>query len=134
MDNIIDYLLDYASSHSIGYKLTHDLPSSIPSCAFPETHEVLINMEWHNHEELPFQIAHELGHVINGDTGIRYYESFPTRSTSEYKANVVGIQLLLRYCKDNQIVVNNPIDFCERFGVPAHLETTVAYQIQHFNN
>lgn len=130
MDNVINYLLNYATKHNIRYKLTEALPSSFPSCAFPKSRRVMINMKWRNPHELPFQIAHELGHVLNGDNGVRYYESFPTRSKTEYQANLTGIRLLLKFCADNDINVDNPLSFAERFGIPEYLENAVAYEMK----
>lgn len=99
-------------SHDIGYDLV-PCGKAFTSKALPESQRIIINTDWANQDEIPFIIAHEIGHIMNGDTGIRYYDSGTINSKSEYHANIYGIKLLLRFCDDHGITFTNPIKFCE---------------------
>lgn len=125
MDNIMTYLINYALDHGISCMVCPNLPSHIPHSASAKNRKILINPNYGSPNELPFATAHELGHVLNGDTGIRYYQSANVHSKCEYQANLTGIRLLLTYCYSNDITISNPISFCERFGIPFEFDYIV---------
>lgn len=118
---LMTYLLNYAMAHDIGYDLV-PCGKDFTSKALPESRRIIINTDWANQDEIPFITAHEIGHIMNGDTGVRYYDSGTINSKSEYHANIYGIKLLLRFCNDHDITFTNPIKFCEQFGVPMKLD------------
>ena len=66
MNELIEYLLNYAFDHGIGYKLVHADPYD-PSLSLKKHNLMVINLNWHNQSELPFIIGHEIGHFILGD-------------------------------------------------------------------
>lgn len=121
MENLINWLLNYAFDHGIGYVLTNKLPSSIPHTASAKRRMILINKHYGNPQEMPFAIAHEIGHVMDGDSGIRYYCSTTIHDKAEYRANQFAIKLLKQYCQDNDIDCDNQVDFYRRFGIPEKL-------------
>lgn len=45
------------------------LASDTPSQSDGNNHVVIINMNWQKHAELSFVFTHEIGHVLNDDTG-----------------------------------------------------------------
>lgn len=122
MDNIMTYLINYALDHGISCMVCPDLPSHIPHSASAKNRKILINPNYGSQNELPFATAHELGHVLNDDAGIRYYQSANVHSKCEYQANLTGIRLLLKYCGQNDIDPSNAVSFCERFGIPLELD------------
>ena len=130
MDNLISYLVNYGFDRGISTTLTEELPPYFPSSASSKRQKVLINMNWHNQWEVPFSLAHELGHLINHDEGINYYHSETIHTKTEYRANCTAIDILLDYCADNDIEIRNPVIFCEEFGVPANLEYVVSLKLK----
>lgn len=129
-NDLIRWLINWAFDHDIGVTITSDLPADLPHCASAKRRSILINRNYGNPAELPFAFAHELGHVLNGDDGIRYYQSASVHNKCEYQANLAGIRLLLKYCRTNDISVDNPVSFCERFGIPSEYEYVVALSMK----
>lgn len=123
MNALITYLLNFVMSHNIGYELV-PCSKDFTSKALSESRLIIININWANQNEIPFIIAHEIGHIMNGDTGVRYYDSGPINS--ECHANIYGIKLLLQYCEKHDITIDNPVSFCETFGVPMKLDYIVS--------
>lgn len=130
MNDLMEWLANFAFDHNIGYILTHMLDSETPSTSYGEQSLVIVNMEWKNHDEIPFSFAHEIGHVLNGDKGINEYSADSISTKEEYRANLTAIQLLITYCHKNDIEINNPMTFCERFGVPTNLEYVVNLKLK----
>lgn len=126
MNDIMTYLINYALDHGISCMVCPDLPSHIPHSASAKNRKILINPNYGSLNELPFATAHELGHVLNGDTGIRYYQSASVHNKCEYQANLTGVRLLLKYCQSNDIDVGSPVNFCERFGIPTEYDYVIS--------
>lgn len=86
MNDLIEYLLNYAFDCGIGYKLVHADPYD-PSLSLKNHNLMVINLNWHNQSELPFIIGHEIGHFILGDKG-----------------SYIIVVLLVRTLKKNQLI------------------------------
>lgn len=129
MSDLITYLINYTFDHGIGVVLTHQLPAQFPSSASAGERKILVNLNWQKQTEIPFIIAHEIGHLVNGDSGVNYYSSATIRNKSEAAANSFAIGLLMEYCQAQGLTVNNPVTFCERFGVPASLDYLVCLKM-----
>ena len=126
MDNVMTFLINFALEHGISCMVCPDLPDHIPHSASSKNRKILINPNYGSKYELPFATAHELGHVLNDDTGIRYYQSASVHNKCEYQANLTGIRLILKYCRLNDINISNPIKLCEHFGIPTNYEYIVS--------
>lgn len=117
-DDIIAYELNFAFANGIGYIMDKNLPSDAPSVGyagkFPMIH---INTNWHDKNELPFIIAHEIGHVLL-ENGTYYHLAFRGKQRGEATANIFAIQLLLRYCQDNDLYFDTYYNFAECFKIP----------------
>lgn len=131
MNDLLSYLVKYGQDHGITTKFTDKLPPIFPSSASSKYRKVLINMNWHNRWEIPFSFAHELGHIINGDDGINYYHSFTVHSKTEFEANKTAIDIILAYCRDNDIPTENSNMLCEQFGIPFKLEYIVTLKLRN---
>lgn len=131
MNDLMEWLANFAFDHNIGYILTHMLNKKTPSTSYGDQRLIIINMEWYEHDEIPFSFAHEIGHILNGDKGINKYSAKTVSTKEEYKANLTAIQLLINYCHKNDIEINNPIVFCERFGIPINLEYIVSLKLRN---
>lgn len=112
--------------HGISCCLTHELSPFSPSCANTQQKMVIVNTAWHNQQEIPFIFAHEIGHILNNDKGISYYQSATIHTKTEYQANLKAIELLAEYCRFHDVAINNPVRFCEDFGIPSRLDYLVA--------
>lgn len=128
MNDLIEWLVNYAFDHNIGCILTRGLKPETPSASYGDKRLVIINMNWKNHNEIPFSFAHEIGHILNGDKGIHQFTATAS-SKEEYRANIAGIHLLDLYCQNHDLAITNPLQFCELFGIPEWLDYIVANQI-----
>lgn len=125
MDELMTWLSNYGFDQQIGFIFTHNLAPDTPSQSDGTNRLVVLNMEWFPHYELPFALAHEIGHILNGDQGINKYCAETVGTKKEYQANLTGIRLLLKYCDLHDINIDNPVNFCENFGVPEKLDYVV---------
>lgn len=74
-EELIEYLLNYAFKQSLSYILVKGEPYD-PALSFKNAHKMVINTNWHNPNELPFIIGHEIGHLMLGDSGIASSSEF----------------------------------------------------------
>lgn len=127
----MERLLQYAFDSKIGYILTKNLEPYTPSVAVPEDNQIIINMNWHNHDEIPFSLAHEIGHFVNGDTGTLYYTSNTFMQKSEREANLRALELILPiYADINQgMVPNNYQTVMNQLQIPQCLDNDVRVQL-----
>lgn len=130
MNDVMTYLINLGFDYGISTTLTDQLPDNFPSSSSLRKQKVLINMNWKNNTEIPFILAHELAHLINKDSGINYYKSVTIHNKTEFEANKTAIDLFINYCHANDIEFNNPIRFCEQFGIPTELEYIVANKLR----
>mgnify|MGYP001854025178 FL=1 len=124
-DDLMQTLTDFTWDHHFGLEIGPYKPG-FRSCSIPEDNLIIINTNWKNKEEVPFSFAHELGHFMNGDDGIRYYDSATINNKCERGANEFAVKFILNFCKRYGLTFSNPITFCEQFGVPTTLEDLVA--------
>ena len=125
MNELMEWLANYAFEHDIGYILTNQLAPDTPSSSDGAHRLVIINMKWKNREEIPFSFAHEIGHILNGDKGINKFSAKTIGLKKEYRANLTGIDIFLEYCDKYDLSFDGPVQFCERFGVPLQLDYLV---------
>ena len=120
MNDLIEYLLNYAFDCGIGYKLVHADPYD-PSLSLKNHNLMVINLNWHNQSELPFIIGHEIGHFILGDKGILYYSSFAGQNYEEKSADLYSLNLLYDYaCRRGQYF-EEPGQFLSAYGIPSRM-------------
>lgn len=122
MSDVTTYLLNYALDHDIGFEFLNGLDSDWPSVAIPERNKMFINTNWYKQEEVPMIIAHEIGHMLNGDSCYMYNKSSIAKINAESTANKIAIDLLLQYCKDYDIHFNSYIMFIQQFCIPLRYE------------
>lgn len=126
MDEIITRLLNYAFDHGIEYILTTDLSPITPSAT--DGHNIVINLNWHVKNQLPFHISHEVGHVLNGDDECPLSYFTLNSDTIEAAASKKGIELLIPLYFDRVGLEDvNPYLFMNQLGIPDYLEPTVLH-------
>lgn len=124
MNDIIRWLCDFAFDHQIGVTLNNlNFDQNVPSCMYGKS--IIINLNWKNENEIPFIFAHEIGHVLNEDEGRLYYSTATAHSKIEASANERAVYLLLEYCKNEDLLPDNYIDFMELYGIPRQMEEKV---------
>lgn len=127
MNIYIKRLMQYAWDNGISCVLTEKMNEYTPSSAKPENKIILINLNWHNQLEIAFQMAHEIGHVINNDEGVLYYSSFSNKSSYERNANLKALEILIPIYLDiiGDYTSNSVSPFMQAFCIPDRLENDV---------
>lgn len=127
MNIYIKRLMQYAFDNGISCVLTDKMNEYTPSSAKPDNKIILINLNWHNPEEVIFQMAHEIGHVINKDEGILYYSSFSNKSSYERSANIKALEILIPMYIEiiGDYTSDSVSPFMETFCIPSRLENDV---------
>ena len=78
MNNLtVTYLFNFAMAHNIQFEATHLLHPGTPSCCNTTNRKMVINLN-NDEEGLPLEIAHEIGHIFNGDKGKFYLKEKKT--------------------------------------------------------
>lgn len=130
MNDLIEYLLNYAFDHGIGYKLVHADPYD-PSLSLKNHNLMVINLNWHNQSELPFIIGHEIGHFILGDKGILYYSSFAGQNSEEKSADLYALNLLYDYACSRGQYFEEPGQFLSAYGIPSRMAKATKNLFEH---
>lgn len=120
MDNIIHYLINYASTHNIMYQVDSMLPSYAPAVSYPSMRFIIINANWYNKNELPFIFAHELGHIMLGHC--KYPCQSPTWTIKqEHEADVFATSLLWDYARNTEFTERTFQQFLSSFSIPTRV-------------
>ncbi|WP_311407144.1 ImmA/IrrE family metallo-endopeptidase [Liquorilactobacillus uvarum] len=125
---ILDSLLCKAKFLSIRVIWSNELKRDTPPTASFKHRSIVMNENWHNTDEIIFQLAHELGHILTGDRydSALYQQTFNHHALIEYKANLGAIELLLPYyCENVSANSANSADFINLFCIPSHLTEDV---------
>lgn len=134
MNDAIEYLTNYAADLGIEVKWAHFSPFTPPGSSY-KYRRVAMNIDWHNHHEFVFQLAHEISHVIHGDKGdvFYYHACFTGKESVEYKANLGAVKLLVPYYCSNREKENiNAYEFETLFNVPSYLNSVVIKELNNY--
>ena len=118
-DRLMKYLMNTAMfDYHIGVEFTNILPPFAPSASYNKVGRlILMNARWPYPTEIPFQLAHEIAHVLYDDQ--QYYNlNDKTKNSGEAQANTFAIKLLQRYCIENEFNFSNVSQFAKCFGIP----------------
>lgn len=125
INDIMASLMNKAMDFGYSVIVDNRFSSRTPSAVNPYTKTIVVNGSWHDPEQLPFQLAHEMGHLINKDDSNCLYFS-PSKYGIEGRANVQAIKLLLPYYTDERPLEDfNSVDFMRAFKIPQYLESVV---------
>lgn len=118
-NEIIATLFNYAYDQDITVVAKSKIPEDWVPVAIPTKRMILINMNWYQPKEIPFQIAHETGHVLNGGSDYAAYSRFDT-NREEAAANRKAVKILMDLFLDDWMDLEdfNPIDFMETYMIP----------------
>lgn len=136
VDDIISYLNKIAVDNNIRVIWEHFDPYTPPGSSYDDMC-VVMNLDWHNKDELVFQYAHELSHIIRGDkTDLFFYNTLYNNKTGiEYETNLVAVRLLVPfYCSDTEIRDISVYDFLNSYCIPHYLADVAKNEITKFFN
>ncbi|TPR41242.1 ImmA/IrrE family metallo-endopeptidase [Apilactobacillus micheneri] len=122
-DDILKDLLNYAFDNGIGVETVH-ASINTPCLVFNKKRLIILNLNWHNKNELPFQIAHEISHIINNDD-LNLYRSDSCNYTLSFEknANVMALNILLPiYFKHCNYSINNISPLMKQLSIPNSLQ------------
>lgn len=121
-DRLIKYLMNAAMfDYKIGVEFSNRLPPFAPPLSYNHVGRLIImNARWPYPTEIPFQLAHEIAHVLHEDQ--HYYNlNDGTANSGEASANIFAIKLLQKYCKENDYRFDTYYKFAQAFGIPKHV-------------
>ncbi len=110
-EDVLDYLLSICKKKHIKCFWPSSLDPHTPPTALPSKRRIVMNPNWHNQIAIPFQLAHEMAHILNGDD-----------------TNKTAIRILLSYFGTDDIVYN-PISFMNSFAIPSYLGSAVSEEL-----
>ena len=116
---LMRHLMNYAMFDlNIGVEFTDLLPPLAPPISYNIPGKLIImNGNWAYPTQIPFLLAHEIGHVIHENESF-YHISALTRLKGEACENAYAIKLLHKYCVDNEIYFDSCYSFAKCFGIP----------------
>ena len=133
MENILTDLMNYALlKQHISVILSGEAPFNAPSVAFPDTQTIIINTNITNKNQLPLQVAHEIGHLVNGDKKQKalYFNPTDIDYPVELAANRFAVKMLIPYYLTERDTENvNVNEFMAIFVIPSHLEKMVTEEL-----
>lgn len=115
MDSVIKWLMNYCLDHGIGVVYKH-LRSDAPSVSYQNPDLIIFNDNYHKENVKPFMLAHEIGHVENGNPGCD--KLINGEGKEENIADTFALDLLWDYCLDQDIWFDNIYDFARAFCIP----------------
>lgn len=134
MDKIITDLLNYAMDNNITLMITRELSPYTPSAVDTQRRSIVFNVNWYNKKQLAFSLAHEIGHILNGDNSLEPLYFTPNKVKLEHGANVLAIKTLIPYYLEGKEKSHiRAYDFMEGFGIPAYLEDVVINELNECN-
>lgn len=121
-DQLIKYLMNAAMfDYKIGVEFSDRLPPFAPPLSYNHVGRLIImNSRWPYPTEIPFQLAHEIAHVLYEEQ--HYYNlNEQTVNQGETNANIFAIKLLQKYCKENDFHFDSYYKFADAFCIPHRL-------------
>ena len=126
MDNILTDLLIYAlKDQHIRVAMSPEFTLDAPSAVKTKSKIIILNTNLSNKDQLPLQLAHEIGHVVNGDEASTplHFGDQAVDYSMELSANRFAVDMLIPYYLDDRDREHvNVTEFMNIFVIPAHLE------------
>lgn len=104
-----------------------------PAAVNPSNKIIVLNSNWHKPNQLPFQLAHEMGHLLNndGESSCLYFS--PSKHGIEGNANRTAIKLLLPYYLEDNIFEHvSSTKFMELLNMDQYLDDMVQEEIINY--
>ena len=120
-DDCLAWLMERIKENGFDLRV-EDLPARVGGFSSWYDQAIFINRQWQDRPEFPFLLAHELGHLLNGDREINYFTMATVRLKSERQANLIAIELMREFARDYDLRFAGPYQFAANFGIPADLD------------
>lgn len=128
INDLMDYLLNLCRKEDIDVKFTNELDEYTPDICYPKHRKIIINNNCLTTVDPTFRLAHEINHILHGDTESQKIYAFSplSKKDEENTANYHAIKLLARIAyQDTPMEYRNYLDFMDFFGLPLHFENMV---------
>ncbi|APX73143.1 ImmA/IrrE family metallo-endopeptidase [Companilactobacillus allii] len=133
INEITSSLMNLAFDNHISVIMEDKFSPYTPAAVDTKTKIIVINNNWHIQNQIPFQLAHEIGHVLNGDGFKACLYFSPAKNGIEGHANKTAIHLLVPlYFENIEYTYANAVRFMEAFNIPLYLENTVITEIKTY--
>ncbi|MBS9335362.1 ImmA/IrrE family metallo-endopeptidase [Fructobacillus sp. M1-13] len=125
MLEIVNDLSDYARKKGYHIEWTYDLDPHTSSVADIQSKSIIMNGNWYRKNQLPFILAHEIGHLLTCNKQEAYISNGTLmKNDYEHNAQIISINLLLPYYIESKSVEQiNIKDFMVVFDIPTYLFT-----------
>lgn len=134
-DEIYQDLANYAMKLGLGIISSNEFDPSTSSCIDYQRKMIIVNKNYRKPKQVIFQLAHEIGHYLNGDDFGRTVFFSPAMMGYEGRANRTGIKLLLPYYLEGKDIEHvNTANFMEYFDIPMSCESAVIDEINNYYN
>lgn len=132
-NDVITYLMKIADQNGILVHFLEELDPFTPPGTKTETRRIAMNANWHNKGDIPFQLAHELGHILSDQASTRILYYTPSKYGMELQANKYAIDMLLPLYLDGENKDDVNIHYFMRyFNIPSHLEEIVINETRKY--
>lgn len=118
MNTFLAAVLNKAAKHHVGVEIVPLSPDQAP-VVDTKRRLIILNRYWPKQNELAFQAAHELGHVLNGDVGHFSYSAGCTDGKVEGDANRTALSIVVPiYFSDIDQADANVEQFMDDLAIP----------------
>lgn len=144
-NDLLIYICNLIEDHHLSYILSRLEDRHFRSRYLPQQKLIIINTNWWDKSEIPFMAAHELGHYVNGDLGVMYYEHTSiwdqhaafNRNDDAYKehqADLYALQVIWDFANFQGYTCEDPGEFMQQFKIPARMATSVLKKFKNSND
>ncbi|WP_203664766.1 ImmA/IrrE family metallo-endopeptidase [Lacticaseibacillus sp. 53-4] len=91
---MLSRVVNWGMDHGVSWQWLDLKPWTKPR-ADSESKSYVLNRNWPNKREIPFQAAHEIKHILNGDDGVYYYSTDRSQQIFEGDANRGALKILV---------------------------------------
>ncbi|CCI81566.1 hypothetical protein [Lactobacillus hominis] len=118
----MEYLKQFADKHGIRIIWdSHGEPYDLPA-SDSKRNAVIMNMNWHDVNDLCRHLSHEMSHVIHGDSTALYEASDGSKARAESDADKLAAIILMRYYFEEIPESEWNVDqFMHYYNIPAYL-------------
>ena len=105
-----------------------------PDVAIVEDKVIFMNISFNTRFSYIFRLAHELAHLIDGDTGSQGAYAFSpySKKLEERHAHEFALNFLAAlFFQDTPVEYRNYINFMELFGLPSYFEDMAREAVMH---
>jgi Domain of unknown function (DUF955). len=125
LKDVLQYLLFIANKNDIRVVLSDELSSSTADFAITKLRTVVMNVNLDSGIELVFRLAHELSHLLFGDSdNVKLYQFSPYFQKSEERtAHNQAMHMIAKFVfQDTPIEYRNYLNFMDILGLPSWFE------------